>query len=84
MAHKKTYRDNRGQRGRCIHRAGHEFSSSYSIPRPVTYNGSVKGQLAYRSFRLVEINVDIFGGGETKVGRDIIVSHSKLTQKFQP
>ena len=44
--------------------AGHEFSSSYSIPRPVTYNGSVKGQLAYRSFRLVEINVDIFGGGE--------------------
>ena len=30
----------------------------------VTYNGSVKGQLAYRSFRLVEINIDIFGGGE--------------------
>ena len=52
------------------------------------YDGSVKSQLAYRSFRLVEINVDIFGGGgrgrETKVGRDIVVSHSKLTQKFQP
>ena len=68
--------------------AGHEFSSSYSFPRPVTYDGSVKSQLAYRSFRLVEINVDIFGGGEggreTKVGRDIVVSHSKLTQKFQP
>ena len=43
--------------------AGHEFSSSYSFPRPVTYDGSVKSQLAYRSFRLVEINVDIFGGG---------------------
>ena len=42
--------------------AGHEFSSSYSFPRPVTYDGSVKSQLAYRSFRLVEINVDIFGG----------------------
>ena len=71
--------------------AGHEFSSSYSFPRPVTYDGSVKSQLAYRSFRLVEINVDIFGGGGrgreskvSKVGRDIVVSHSKLTQKFQP
>ena len=49
---------------RKMHRAGHEFSSSYSIPRPVTYDGSVKSQLAYRSFRLVEINVDIFGGGK--------------------
>ena len=50
---------------RKMHRAGHEFSSSsYSILRPVTYDGSVKSQLAYRSFRLVEINVDIFGGGE--------------------
>ena len=51
---------------RKMHRAGHEFSSSYSIPRPVTYDGSVKSQLAYRSFRLVEINVDIFGGGRLK------------------
>ena len=61
--------------------AGHEFSSSYSFPRPVTYDGSVKSQLAYRSFRLVEINVDIFGGGRgreskvSKVGMDIVVSH---------
>ena len=53
---------------RCLHMAGHEFSSSYSFPRPVTYDGSVKSQLAYRSFRLVEINVDIFGGGGKREG----------------